>query len=225
MKYLIQDSDDVKLEDENLNLRLTPSYVEIAQKRESIVLYFYLIFHNNHSLIVATCWDHIFDKMQIEDEDDILNINDSYPSLAKLIRNTISGLFSQGALVRLEDPDDGEIKWFIVSIAGNLVINSGDDLFEGNTKKAIDTVLENSFTILGEFITNKPSYFGTIWRGFKKGLLMGLEQSVRINLKYDLSDLFGESETISTPTDPGTILEKKTFEEYIGDILDERRRR
>jgi hypothetical protein len=54
---------------------------------------------------------------------------------------------------------------------------------------------------------------------------MGLEQSVRINLKYDLSDLFGESETISTPTDPGTILEKKTFEEYIGDILDERRRR
>ena len=224
MKHFLQTAKDVNLEAGASEYRITKKYVELTQKLEDVLVVTYFIFRDESSFMVALDWEDAFNPIQIEDSDDIENIADTYPALAELIRNTLARDFGHGALVQLEDFDDGSIKWFVVSIAGNLDIRSPEDLFEGRAKEAAETVLSKSIAVLTELNENKFRYGGTMWRGFKKGLLRGFKEVIRVSVRQDLSSLFDSSEIVQ-PAAPDSVISKKSFEEFFHGAMDERQRR
>lgn len=225
MKYFLQNTKDAELTEGELHYRITPRYVELTQRKGDLCLVWYLIFRDAYSLIVATCWENMFDSMVIEDDDDISNIRDTYPTQAQVIRNSVGGRFSQGALVQMEDFDDGELKWFVISIAGNINISSADDLFEGRTADASKTVLDKSVTMLLEIQNNKPSYLKTILRGLKKGFISGAKYSIKAHLRHGFADFFDSSSVGDQPVSPDSVIQKRSFEEYMQRIAEERLRR
>lgn len=225
MQTFIQDANNFNLKNGALTYRLTPRYVEFVQREKSLALVFYMIFRDEHSLIIAACWDHTFDSMQIDDEDDIKNIGDTYPTIAQLIRNTLGKRYSQGALVQMEDFDDGEPKWFVVSVAGNLNLRSADDLFQERIVQVLSIVLDKSTTALLEIQNNKPSYTGTILRGLKKGFMIGLKASIKQSLTHGLADFFDSPMDTDQPVAPDRLIHQKTFEQFVQAIAGERQRR
>ncbi len=223
MKMFLQDLQGSKLQDGVTEYKITKRYIEFTQKLENWLVVTYFIFRDESSFIVALCWDDMFNSLEIKDTDDIENIGDTYPTLAGLIRNTINRNFGRGALIQMEDFDDGSLKWFVISIAGNLEIKSPEDLFEGRAQEAAETVLLRSLEVLGE-LKNKPKLGGTIWRGLKKGMLMGLKDVLSVSLNETFSSIFNMPENYA-PAEPESVIKKKSFEEYFNSAMNERRKR
>ena len=74
------------------------------------------------------------------------------------------------ALIRLEDPDCGEPKWFVASVAGNLNFEKPEEFFGDRTMEVTGLVLEKTNQLLTEIQEKEPSTLRAIGKGLKVGL-------------------------------------------------------
>jgi hypothetical protein len=144
---------------------------------------FYIIPRNEHSAFVATCWEHAFDEVIADlDEDTFETIVETWPTLAILFHNGIKDLYREGALILFEDFDYGENKWFIASIAGNISFTSAEELMGERTREVIQVVLARSMQLLIELHENKPSISREIGKGIAKGIGYAIAGTLAIGL-------------------------------------------
>lgn len=158
--------------------KVTNSYIELEFPTDYGAILIYLIARDANSFFVCTCWEHYFDEIitALADLEMIEIINDTYPNFAFFLDNGLNGKFKEGALIRLQDEDYGEEKWFISTIAGNLQKSEGIEDFL-NQERIIDsmrTVIKGSLILLKELNENKPNTGKFIWKGVKKGVGIGL---------------------------------------------------
>lgn len=151
---------------------VTNGYIELEIPVDrSTALVVYVIPRSEHSAFVATCWDRVFDAV-VEDLDDDTaeTIVETWPTLATLLGNGATDRYRDGALIRLEDVDDGETKWFVASVAGNISFDSAEEVFGERTQAVIRAVLETSGRLATELNENEPSALRAIGRGLLAGI-------------------------------------------------------
>jgi hypothetical protein len=157
---------------EEVGIETSNSYIECEYPIDKDNAYIvYIIPRNENSAWVVTCFEHIFDELVSNiDEDTSEAIADTLPTLASLLYNGIKERYQEGALVVLEDTDYCENKWFVASIAGNISLDSLEDLFGGRIQQTIQLVISKSMTLWVELSEHRPDILREIWQGFLKGL-------------------------------------------------------
>jgi hypothetical protein len=170
MRYCISDRKNAKAEDPDI--RVTNSYIEVEVPIDNNSSVFtYIVPKGEHAAFVLMCLDDMFDNLlENMDEDTIETVCNTWPTLAEMLHNGIKDKYSNGALIKLEDADDGDTKWFMASIAGNISFESAESIFCDRTNEAMGVVWNRTITLLTELQERKPSQ----WRAMGKGILSGL---------------------------------------------------
>lgn len=164
--------------DRHSNLSVGNRYLEIEiPSNGSLSMFVYLIPRSESSLLIATCWEHIFDSL-LEDfnEDNWEMICKTSPTLAQLINNSIQNKYREGVLIRLEDSDDGESKWFLAAVSANHDCNDVDDLLDARTHEIIKFVAERSTQLATELEEKKPN----VLQAMGKRLIKGVRNAVTL---------------------------------------------
>lgn len=155
-----------------VTLRSTRAYIEIEWPiNESLCAVIYAIPRTATSAFIATCWDDAFDEL-LRDVDSytLETIVETWPTLAYLLHQGLNDKYREGALIRLEDADYAEMKWFVASVVGNISFDSKEDFFTDQTVSTIQTVMSKSMELMVELQENKPSLVRAIGKGVMSGL-------------------------------------------------------
>ena len=177
---------------EETYIRPTPAYVEL--QKHSVdppgISYIYLLFLDEHSLLVAACWLHQFDDWSSLLEDRKMGkhyfrlIKDTYPTVGQLLDNAVNARYSGGALINIEDPDDGERKWVIGTVVGNVAFRSEEEfmslLDSERMMEAFVTVLGSSFVAVEEMTTRSIPWTSSA-RLFGHGFLQGYRDALPLS--------------------------------------------
>jgi hypothetical protein len=217
MKYFLQDTGSERIKDRGRFYRITTKYIEVSENVENKIFIYNIIFRDNQSVAIAMCWDKHFESLPIKTEEDIRDAYDTYPTFAQLMHNTTVKQFLGGALVQSKDFDDQEMKYFVVSVAENLDIQSPEELFERQLSYATNVVFVNSGELLMELISGrKLNSTGIMVRAFVKGMTFGLfSKTTHISLQRDLLDLFVSSTTQKQPILPESVFPENVLNLYV----------
>ena len=190
MRFFLDTESGAGLEGDDIKLKTTASYIEVEYSIEDVFLVLYFIPRSSTSFFIATCWDDLFDSIlgQVEDESDLETIVETWPSLAQLLANGIDDKYSGGALIKLEDADTGEPKWFVTSVAGNLDLEREDGLFNERTAEVSQLVLAKSLELFTQLQENKPSMLRAMGRGLAAGVGAVLLGAVSVFFGGDVGD-------------------------------------
>jgi hypothetical protein len=196
-------------------VRETPSYYELETLINDPEMpgasYFYVMPQSSTSMLVAACWGREPDAVVALFADP--NFGDdwfkvfceTYPIQGQLFRNGNDERYSDGALVRFGDPDDGEPKWFVVTVVGNIdpLVEPDDPSaandygFVGHQRflahprmaAAFELVGMKSFLAAQEYFTNEISsvnkakiYAKGAWKGYLEGLEIGTRWMTRLGM-------------------------------------------
>jgi hypothetical protein len=168
----------------------TPAYIEVQTHTDQPdwkqVSYVYVLPLDNSNFVAAACWGHQFDQMAQYFFDpkmgnDWVNAySEAWPSFGELLRNAAGGRYGAGGLVNLEDPDDGERKWFVVTFVGNTIPKDSYDevLDDSRVEQGVQLVYVKSAELLEQMgsethisTATKLKMFGKgAWGGYKEGL-------------------------------------------------------
>ncbi|HXI12042.1 MAG TPA: hypothetical protein VNM92_05285 [Thermoanaerobaculia bacterium] len=155
--------------EESTYCRSTPSYLEFQKHSVDSpgASYTYLLQWSDHAYFIAACWGHQFDEWVPLLQDRKMGktwlgvVKETYPTLGQLLENGIAGRYSEGALLNIEDPDDGERKWVVGTVVGNLSVTSVEELeqvlLSDRMMQAYSVVLVSSFIGLEELATRTIS--------------------------------------------------------------------
>lgn len=176
---------------EELGSEVTKTYIELEIPiGDSHACVVYIIPRSEHSAFVATCWDHAFDSILEDlDEDTAETISETWPTLATLLNNGVKDLYREGALIVLEDFDDGERKWYCTSIAGNISFENAEKVLSERTNAVLQVVLSKSVQLLTELNENQPSVLREIGKGVGGAIAATLALGVATFLGIDPDDL------------------------------------
>lgn len=168
MKYFLDMT--TKPKEEKTEVNITPQYLEIQKymvDNGGGITYTYVIPWNDHALFISACWGHQFDGWGKLIADPKMGktwfkiLKDTYPTPGQLLENGVSGRYSQGVLMNIEDPDDGEQKWVIGTVVGNLSINNTEELeyllSSDRMVEAYTLVISSSVQTVVELTTRKIS--------------------------------------------------------------------
>lgn len=156
----MKDFIDKKTSNEEFDIQFTNTYIELEILLDSSNSYYlYIVPRTQNSAFVLASFDNTFDAM-IEDldEDQLEIICDTWPTLATLFYNGIKDKYSNGALIILEDNDNGDKKWFVSAIAGNIDFDSMEGVFTPRMLESIGLVLSVSQKLVIELSDNKPNH-------------------------------------------------------------------
>ena len=198
----------------------TNSYVAVRIAHDQVLMTIYFSFRDSRTALVAACWNNVFDSLPLATTDDLEDLAEDYPIIAALVLNAIAQRYSQCALIRMEDYDNGDMKWFMVTVAGNINADAPDDDTWTRLFEALDRVTTASFGVMNA-IQDGPSTLQVVGRSVWRGIKRGLRDSVKISLEVTLDTVFSSSS--STP--PGGAVHHKTFEQFVGGMMNERARR
>jgi hypothetical protein len=102
----------------------------------------------------------------------------------ELIDNTLNNQYSKGALLKIEDPDDGNRKWVVGTIVGNVIMNTGEELESllrsERMAHAYELVWKLSDAIVTELSSRSPNRIKLFFRGAFAGLLSGHQQQINL---------------------------------------------
>ncbi|MEN6624263.1 MAG: hypothetical protein ABFD50_22290 [Smithella sp.] len=162
--------------DGKLKFGVTNCYIEIEICINNSYLVLYYIPKGDHSFFVATCWERLFDDIleNIDDNDYRDTIIHTWPTLAKLLFNGANDKYREGALIKLEDYDDGEPKWFVASVVGNIDIEDISDFVTGKSGEIAKLVIEKSLALYTELNNEKPSTMRSVIKGLTTGIAIGI---------------------------------------------------
>jgi hypothetical protein len=151
----------------------------------------YIIPRGEHSALIATCWDHAFDPiLEGIDGDAAETISETWPTLAMLLHNGMKELYRDGALILLEDFDDGERKWYVASVAGNISFENAEELLGERTRAVMQVVLQKSIQLMTELNENEPS----AWRAIGKGI----GGAIAATLAWGVAAFLGDSNALAS---------------------------
>lgn len=158
--------------DEDLMFRVTNNYFELVypiDKHSYFIIN--IIPRNDYSAFVACCLGDCFDEVldNLDDADYRETICDTWPLFARLLQNGVRDKYSEGALIKLEDIDTGDTKWFLASVAGNINFDSIEGLLCDRTMQVVRTVIEKTVELHNELSTKSPSKVKSFFKGFLKG--------------------------------------------------------
>jgi len=134
-------------------VRAQPAYVEIQSHgtgRHGGITYTYVTRGEAPgSFIVATCWGHDFDQLsdgRAGASPDI--VRRRLPVLGELMANGVERRLDRGALVRLPDPDDDGLKWFVALLVEHVDAPTVRALVaHPRIQEACDTILTRSLVV------------------------------------------------------------------------------
>jgi hypothetical protein len=190
MRAFIDSTPGDDLEGDEIRYKVTNHYIELEFPiGDSLFLVLYYIPRSTSSVFVAACWNHVLDELldNISDEDEWGTLVETWPTLAQLIVNGTKDRYKEGALIRLEDFDCGETKWFVASVSGNLDLEDLEKLFNDRTQQTSHLVLEKSLDLLTELNENRPSLGRAIVRGIAKGIGAGVIAAIAGAFGIDLT--------------------------------------
>lgn len=72
-----------------------------------------------------------------------------------------------------KDEDDGENKWFVSTVAGNINFDNLEEFFSKRMLESIQLVIAATIQLLTELSNNKPSMLKSVKAGAIKGLKEG----------------------------------------------------
>jgi hypothetical protein len=133
-------------------VRSTPAYVEIESHSvdpPGVGYIYVLACEAPGSFLVAACWGREFDRFTDP------NVGPRFfracPELGHLITEGINERLSRGAVIRMVDPDDGDLKWFVARVVAGLNVERVRDLVEHQLlRSASDAITAMSFVIREE---------------------------------------------------------------------------
>ncbi len=173
MRFFLDNASGKNLEgDDEFKYQVTNCYIEFEYKlQDESFIVVYLIPKDNHSVLIATCWDTTFDDVleNLDDKDYLETVYETWPDIVQLIANGIKDKYSEGALIKLEDFDTGDHKWFLASVAGNLDFEDIESITGERTQETIGLVLKKSIEVFQELTEKKPSAISQIAKGFRRG--------------------------------------------------------
>lgn len=173
--------------DDEVKYKVTNGYIEVEYAVDEVYLVVYLIPRSESSIFVTACWDRTIDEL-LENVGDMETVFDTWPKLGQLMVNGLEDRYSEGALIKLEDPDTGEPKWFVASVAGNLDLTDPADFFSERSQRAMRLVTEKSMELFAHLNENRPSILRSIGRGIAQGLGLALLGGIAGVFGAELSD-------------------------------------
>lgn len=173
MEFFISDKQQAKTDPE---FRFSNSYLEIEVPfTDETSGYLYILQRSESSAFVLVCLDEMFDSMLNDlNEDSLETIAETWPTLMDLIVNGVNEKFQNGALIRMEDPDFCDNKWFVASIAGNISFDSIEDLMCERMNQTISVVFDKSVQLLTELQERQPSMLKAVGKGIINGAIIAL---------------------------------------------------
>ena len=160
--------------DDDLKLRATNSYIELIWTIETgCYIKIYLVPRSEHSIFVLACYDNAFDTIleNIDDEDYSSTVRDTWPLLTQLLINGGNDRYSEGALIRAEDSDTGDTKWFLATVVGNIDL---DEMICDRTLEAAKRIIALAGDLHHEMEHKSPSTFKAIAKGIGIGVLAAI---------------------------------------------------
>lgn len=185
----------------------TVSYLEIQQPVPNLSLVYnvYIFRHSETALLVVAHLnlDRMFQILEQQLVDPTLGgvynktYRETWPYFFSLIDNYINQRMSEGAILRMEDPDNGDHKYMVGTIVGNVDLSSvkeSDLLFRSQRISDAHAVVIKSCTkVVQEQATRKVNTFKIGLRGAIAGGKSGsaLANNLASTWLPRLNDLFG----------------------------------
>jgi hypothetical protein len=201
-------------------VKTTPAYTVIKTPHDDILETVYLIPHDPRTVIVAACWNNTFGDFDVTSADEVEDLVEDFPAIGQLIVNSLTQTYSEAALLQMPDLDTGDLKWFVITIVGNLNTKRPGKITRQRLAAAIDRVISASYEAV-EALEHQPSTATMVMRGVWRALKRALLDSVEITLEVTIDDMVGGTATGMAPG----LSNRKTFERFVSDIMAERERR
>lgn len=164
-------------------------HVAVRWKNGNVVVTVYLLTPDQHSVIVAARLSDDYERLTLEDEDDLEAIEDIYPVIGQFIRNGLRHQLAQIALVRIPELDTGDKRWFVLTLVSNIELDLDNPQTQSALENARDRVLSACIAI-NRSAEHPTGTIGSIGKGFWRGIKTGVKQTPRILVEVTLKALF-----------------------------------
>ena len=182
MEFFFKENNDINGDYGQISIKLTSSYLEVTENLSDFLIVYYIFYLSPTSILVSTSFDYFFDGFLDNLEYYQLDvISETYPSLTQSINNTINHKFHKFALVRFQDFDILDFKWFLITTIGNISLKNSEDLIKPEITNPIHNLISKSIEILGESKNNNISSPKGLVKSFFKGLF-GSSDTRPVNL-------------------------------------------
>ncbi|MBD0373309.1 MAG: hypothetical protein ICV60_20905 [Pyrinomonadaceae bacterium] len=169
-----------------VEFQTTPSYIEVQIEKGAWVAYFVPL--DEHSLLVAACCDDYFDFLDSADQYVLSDIAATWPKLVALVNNALRSKFSQAVLLKLNDLDTADPKWFVATVVGNLDFKKMQEVIDPRLEKATQLVLSKASEALEEVTTKELSKLSLYWKSIKRGLWEGAKLGAKKAIMQQLDN-------------------------------------
>jgi hypothetical protein len=153
-------------------------------------LNYYLIPTGVTTYVIASCFGHRFDPIVELFGDEHLGTAwfnvaaKTYPTFGTLATNALNERYSEGALLRLCDPDDAELKWCVATVVGNIDATTFGDLFaDVRIKEKIMLVVASSLDLEQQLATQEITAADKVMmiaRGAASGYRRGMKMQDKV---------------------------------------------
>jgi hypothetical protein len=171
------------LPQDSVDTRQSVSYVEIQRQVANVpgkYFSYFLRTGENHILSVALLGLEEFFRTL---EQQLLNptlgstwattYRETWPTLFSMLDNSVNYTFSKGALLRIEDLDNGDQKWVIGTYVGNIDFSESSEeyklVLDQRLLDAHILVVQSCARIHDELCNRKPSKLKLFFRGARAG--------------------------------------------------------
>jgi len=195
---------------ESLHTRQTVSYLEIQRQVANVpVMYYSYLLRTGENAILSVPhlgMDEFFRVLLEQQLPDpklgstwATTYRETWPTLFSMLDNTVNGSFSKGALLRIEDPDNGDQKWVIGTFVGNINFSELSEEYKLlQDKRLFDThvlVIQTCANIIHELQTRQPNKLKLFFRGAVSGGAEGTKLASQLESTFIpvLKVLFGSS--------------------------------
>lgn len=173
----------------------TANYLEVQEPSSdggSGLSYSYVNFLEPGSFVVSACWGHEFDRFTPFLSDPKMGgywleaYSEPWPTFGRLLRNSSHGRLSDGCLVNFPDPDDGELKWHVVTYVGNLphTTSWAEIAEQQRIFEACQVVYTRSVELLMEMLSGRDVSVGMKAKGFLIGAFGAQKDAVKTSLVW-----------------------------------------
>lgn len=168
---------------DSMNVRQTVSCVEIQQQVPNVPVKYntYLLRYTENSFLSVA---HLGLEVFFRNMDQQLlhptlgstwakTYRETWPTLFSMLDNTVNRSLSKGALLRIDDPDNGDQKWVIGTFLGNVDLsNLSKEYKQSIDKQFIDAhvfLIQTCAKIVNELETRQPNKLKLFFRGSVAG--------------------------------------------------------
>jgi hypothetical protein len=202
MNFFINNS--VRPPEEKTVTNITAAYIEL--QKHSVdppgISYTYVFQWNQHSFFIATCVGRDLDALTPFIQDPKLGnawynfYKEKWPSWGRLMDNAINTRYSDGVLLNIEDPDNGERTWVVGTVVGNILVNSAEELeqvmFSERMMQAYALVLAASSTLANDIAT-RPNPTTSLVKMYARGIFQSQLDTIELGAIWipKIRKLFG----------------------------------